>query len=94
VGMTEGCSVVGFCEGITVGKAVGLEIDGDNVGCLDGDVEGSTVGAKLGTEGVGAKLLKLNFPLEKSSLLFLKATVTVEVFGRFILKGISFSLVF
>lgn len=85
---------MGVVVGITVGIAVGLEIVGDIVGSLDGDVEGTTVGAELGTEAVGAKVLKLNFPLEKSSLLFLKATVTVEVFGRFILKGISFSLVF
>jgi hypothetical protein len=92
--MTEGCSVVGLFEGLTLGEAVGLEIVGDNVGRVDGDVVGITVGVKLGTEVVGAKLSKLNCPLDISLLLFLKATVTDEVFGRFILKGISFSLVF
>jgi len=78
VGITEGCAVVGLFEGLTLGEVVGLEVVGD----------------KLGTEVVGAKLWKLKFPLDISLLLFLKATVTDEVFGRFILKGISFSLVF
>jgi len=94
VGITEGCAVVGLFEGLTLGEVVGLEVVGDNVGRVDGDVVGITVGDKLGTEVVGAKLWKLKFPLDISLLLFLKATVTDEVFGRFILKGISFSLVF
>lgn len=92
--MTDGCSVVGLFEGTTLGEVVGLEIVGDNVGELDGDVVGITVGVKLGTEVVGGKLWKLNCPLDISLLLLLKETVTEEVFGRFILKGISFSLVF
>jgi len=94
VGMTEGCAVVGLFEGLTLGEVVGLEIVGDNVGGLDGDVVGITIGDKLGTEVVGGKVWKVNCPLDISLLLFLKATVTDEVFGRFILKGISFSLVF